>query len=421
MIDPWPGEGEPVSHLPATATPQEHSTSRSQDRSPLTFSLPFGVARVLSLREVQNLEEWKGSLAGKCKDYRFYETVEETFGSQFEHSYLLLTDQAGKVRAIQPHFFVNQNLVDGIPALRTAVNRVRRRFPRFLTMRVLMVGNAAGEGHLSTCAPEDEEWVANALQLALRSYARKLGVSLIVFKDFPAGYRVALRNLAAHGYTRVPSMPMTELKLSYTDFDHYLSTLGASTRKDLRRKFRKIAAAPPITLEIVTDLTPFVDEVYPLYLQVHERSPLKFERLTKEYLGRLGQRMPDRTRFFIWRQDGKAIAFSVALVHNGTLYDDYLGLDYSVALDLHLYFYTLRDILIWSFAQGLERYRSSPLNYHPKLHLGCDLYPLDLYVMHTASWLNPIFRHALKFLEPTRHDPVLKRFRNAHELHADAK
>jgi hypothetical protein len=38
--------------------------------------------------------------------------------------------------------------------------------------------------------------------------------------------------------------------------------------------------------------------------------------------------MPDRTRFFIWRQNGNAIAFSVALVHNGVLYDDYLGLDY---------------------------------------------------------------------------------------------
>src|SRR6266480_1001436 len=116
---------------------------------------------------------------------------------------------------------------------------------------------------------------------------------------------------------RVPSMPMTELRLCYSDFDHYLSTLGASTRKDLRRKFRKTAAAPPITLEVVTDLTPYVDEVYPLYLQVHERSPLKFERLTKEYLCTLGRRMPDRARFFIWRQHGKAIAFSVALVHDG--------------------------------------------------------------------------------------------------------
>jgi predicted N-acyltransferase len=383
----------------------------------LTIPFPLGVARVLSLADLQNITEWRSAFTGKCKDHRFYEIVEQTLDAKFEHRYLLLEDKAGQVRAIQPLFFVQQNLVEGIPALRAAVGAIRRRFPRFLTMRALMVGNAAGEGHLSACAPEDEEWVANALHATLKTYAQLSKASLVVFKDFPAKYRHALRNFPAHGYTRVPSMPMTELQLRYTNFDHYLSTLGASTRKDLRRKFRKTAAAAPISLEVVTDLTPYVDEVYPLYLQVHERSPLKFERLTREYLGSLGRRMPERARFFIWRQNGKAIAFSVALVHDGIIYDDYLGLDYRLALDLHLYFYTLRDIISWALAQGLERYRSSPLNYHPKLHLGCDLFPLDLYVMHTVPLLNKIFRPALRFLEPTRHDPVLKRFRNAHELH----
>jgi predicted N-acyltransferase len=403
------------------AFPSSDPEGRFGNRPSLTIPFPLGVARVLSLADLQNIEEWKTAFAGKCKDHRFYEIVAQTLDSKFEHHYLLLEDKAGQVRAIQPLLFVQQNLVDGIPALRAAVEAVRRRFPRFLTMRVLMVGNAAGEGHLSACTPEDEDWVANALHATLKIYAKRSKASLVVFKDFPAKYRHALRNFSANGYARVPSMPMTELQLRYTDFDHYLSTLGASTRKDLRRKFRKTAAAPPISVEVVTDLSPYVDEVYPLYLQVHERSPLKFECLTKEYLCSLGQRMPERARFFIWRQNGKAIAFSVALVHDGTIYDDYLGLDYSVALDLHLYFYTLRDIISWSLAQGLERYRSSPLNYHPKLHLGCDLFPLDLYVMHTAAWLNPIFRQALKFLEPTRHDPVLRRFRNAHELRADAK
>jgi predicted N-acyltransferase len=392
-----------------------------ENRPSLTIRFPGGVARVLSLAEVRSLEAWKYAFEGKSKDHRYYEIVEETIEPKFEHHYLVLEDQAGKVRGIQPVFFVQQNLVEGIPALRGAMVAIRKRFPRCLTMRVLMVGNAAGAGDLSACAPGDEDWVANALQAVLKTYAKQSKASLVVFKDFPAQYRDTLGSLAVNDYTRVPSMPMTQLELHYDDFEHYLSTLGASTRKDLRRKFRRIAAAAPITLEVVTDITPYVDEVYPFYLQVHERSPLKFERLTKEYLSELGRRMPERARFFVWRQNGEAIAFSVALVHNGTIYDDYLGLDYRVALDLHLYFYTLRDIISWSLAQGLERYRSSPLNYHPKLHLGCDLFPLDLYVMHTSAWLNPIFRHAVKLLEPTRHDPVLRKFRNTHELHADAK
>ena len=384
-----------------------------------SISFSGGMARILSRAELEQCAAWTRAFEGKSKDHRFYEIVADTLGNNFEHHYLVLEDRAGVVRAIQPVFFVQQNLVEGIPALRKAVDKIRQRFPRFLTMRLLMVGNAAGEGHLSVCAPGDEEWVANALYQALEIYGRQAKASLIVFKDFPATYRDILWKFAANDYTRVPSMPMTELALDYRDFDHYVSTLGASTRKDLRRKFRRIAAAAPISVQIVTDLTPHVDEVYPFYLQVHERSPMKFERLTKEYLCELGRRMPDRARFFIWRQNGKAIAFSVALVHDGTIYDDYLGLDYSVALDLHLYFHTLRDILTWALLQGLKRYRSSPLNYQPKLHLGCDLYPLDLYVRHTNPVLNKIFRPILKLLEPTRHDPVLQRFRNAHELHGN--
>jgi predicted N-acyltransferase len=388
---------------------------------PSTRTIPFadGVARILSRTELKNVAEWSRAFTGKSKDHRFYEIVADTLGSDFDYQYILLEDKTGRVRGIQPVFFVQQNLVEGIPALRGAVEKVRKRFPRFLTMRLLMIGNAAGEGHLSAISPEDEEWVANALYQVLDINRRQSKASLIVFKDFPARYRDILWKFPANDYTRVPSMPMTQLALEYTSFDQYVTSLGASTRKDLRRKFRKIAEAGPIEVEVVTDLSPYVDEVYPLYLQVHERSPMKFERLTKEYLAELGRRMPERARFFIWRQSGKAIAFSVALVHDGTIYDDYLGLDYSVALDLHLYFLTFRDVITWSLQQGLRRYRSSPLNYHPKLHLGAELYPLDLYVRHTNPILNKIFGPILKLLEPTRHDPILKRFRNAHELHGD--
>jgi predicted N-acyltransferase len=386
----------------------------------ISETVPFtnGVARVLARSDLENHPAWRQAFTGKTKDHRFYEIVADTLGSNFEHQYLALEDSAGKVRAIQPVFFVQQNLVEGIPALRGAVEKIRQRFPRFLTMRVLMVGNAAGEGQLSVCAPKDDEWVANALYQVLEIYARQSKASLVVFKDFPANYRDVLWKFVANDYTRVPSMPMTELALNYRDFEHYVTTLGSSTRKDLRRKFRKVPSAP-ITVEVTTDLAPQVDEVYPLYLQVHERSAMKFERLTKEYLSQLGPRMPDRVRFFVWRQNGKAIAFSVALLHDGTIYDDYLGLDYSVALDLHLYFHTFRDILSWSLANGLKRYRSSPLNYQPKLHLGCSLFPLDLYVRHTNPILNRLFRPILKLLEPTRHDPTLKRFRNTHQLHGD--
>lgn len=380
--------------------------------------IPFrgGVGRVVGLQTLRADDAWRAAFARRAKDNRFYEIVEETLDSGFEHHYLVLEDEGGQVRAIQPLFFVQQNLVEGVPALRGLVGAVRRSFPRFLTMRVLMVGNAAGEGHLGVSTEGDEEWVSIALLSTLESYARSQKAALIVFKEFPAPYRETLQRFSANGYRRIPSMPMTTLTLEYRDFESYLNSLGKATRKDLRRKFRKIQKAAPIELEVLTDISAHVDEIYPLYLQVHERSAQKFERLTKSYFRALSERMPERVRFFVWRQDSRIVAFSLCLVHNDVIYDDYLGLDYSVALDLHLYFYTLRDIISWSLAQKITSYRSSPLNYRPKLHLGCRLLPLDLYVMHTNRWLNPIFGFALKFLGPTAHDPVLHQFPNASEL-----
>ena len=126
--------------------------------------------------------------------------------------------------------------------------------------------------------------------------------------------------------------------------------------------------------------------------------------------------MPERVRFFVWRLNGKIVAFSLCLVCGETLHDECLGLDYEVALKLHLYFYTLRDVLSWAMANGIRYYSSGPLNYDPKLHLGHRLLPLDLYVLHTTSWLNPIFHLAVKYLEPTRHDPILRKFPNADAL-----
>ena len=382
-----------------------------------TIQFDEGVGKVLQLRQLQTCDAWRRALQNKCQDYRYYEIVDETLEGDFDYRYLLLEDRSRNPRAIQPVFFVRQNLVEGVPGkIRSIVDTIRKVFPRFLTMRVLMVGCSAGTGDLGACDEKDETWVANVLQASLSTYARQNKASLIVLKDFPATYRSTLERFHLNGYTRIPSMPMTRLPLHYHNWDEYFRTLSKATRKDLRRKFRKAERAPKIEMQVVSDITPLVDEIYPLYLAVHERSPLKFETLTANYFRAIAQRMPERARFFVWRQSDKIVAFSFCLVCGDSIYDECIGLDYSLALDLHLYFWTLRDVISWALQHGLKYYYSNPLNYEPKLHLDCELVPLDLYIMHTNPLFNPILRRLIKYLGPTRHDPVLQKFPNAHEL-----
>jgi hypothetical protein len=104
------------------------------------------------------------------------------------------------------------------------------------------------------------------------------------------------------------------------------------------------------------------------------------------------------------------------MIEGDAIYAEYIGLDYSVALDLHLYHYAVRDMVSWAILQGYKWLRSSGLNYDPKLHLRHVLDPTDLYVRHTSPIINAILTRILPWLEPTRYDPVLKKFPNYREL-----
>jgi predicted N-acyltransferase len=183
-------------------------------------------------------------------------------------------------------------------------------------------------------------------------------------------------------------MPLTRLSIAYSSFDEYTQlALNSATRSKLRKKFRATEDVP-IELQVSTDVTQIIDEIFPLYLNVYERSKLHFEKLTKDYFRKLGQMMPDRVRFFVWRCNGKAVAFGECIIHGDTMYAEYLGLDYSLALRLHLYHYVFRDLVRWGIANGYKWFQSSGLNYDPKLHLRHRLKPVDLYVKHTAVVIN---------------------------------
>lgn len=384
-----------------------------------TCRASFGTFCVLNSAVSIREECWRHAFSRLCMDGRYYHLTEKTLPGNFIHRYMVLFDHQDRMRAIQPMFFTDQDLTAGLPHQVTApVHRIRQWSPRFLVSKMLMVGCAAGEGHLGYDEPQAAHWVARALHEALEIYAKRQKVSLVVLKDFPSEYRGVLASFSNNGYSRVPSMPAAALELNYDSFEHYASTtLSHATRKNLRRKFRKSnALAEPIQMEIHHDITPMVDEIYPLYLQVYARAELKFEKLSKEYFCEVGRTMPERAHFFVWKHQGRIIAFSFCMLHDGVLNDCYLGLDYAVALKLHLYFVTFRDVMQWCTQNGIHCYYSAPLGYDPKLHLRFELRPLDLYVWHTSRLIAPFFRWVLKFLQPTRHDPILRRFCNANEI-----
>jgi hypothetical protein len=373
---------------------------------------------VVSRTELSGCAPWTSTFTDQRKDYRYYEILDDTLGDHFEHRYFAIVDSRGHTRAIQPFFLVDQDILEGLGAERIHwISLVRRFYPRFLKLRALMVGCSAGEAHLAATDTLPVDIVAETLSNGIVKQARSLDAQLIVLKEFPSRYRKVLHCFVQRGFARAPSMPMTMLNIGYESFEAYMAkALKSSARKKLRKKLEATAGITDIRLSVTDDAAGFVDEIYPLYLQVFERSRMQFEKLTKDFFRQLGRRMSDKVRFFAWRRGNTLVAFSLCMVQGDSLYAEYVGFDYSVALDLHLYHYVVRDMISWGISNGYKWFRSSSLNYDPKLHMRHRLDPIDLYVRHTSPLANAIFSLALPWIAPVNYDATLKLFPNYKDL-----
>jgi hypothetical protein len=382
-----------------------------------TPSESFSIS-VVSRTEFSGSAPWTSTFTDQRKDYRYYEILDDTLRCRFEHRYFAIIDSRGHIRAIQPFFLVDQDILEGISAERVyLISLIRRYYPRFLKLRALMVGCSAGEAHLAATETLPVDIVAKTLSNGIIDQAKSLNAQLIVLKEFPSRYRNILHYFLQRGFVRAPSMPMTMLDIGYESFEAYMAkALKSSARRKLRKKLEATAGITDIRLSVTDDATSFVDEIYPLYLQVFDRSRMQFEKLTKDFFRQLGQRMGDKVRFFAWRRGNTLVAFSLCMVQGDSLYAEYVGFDYTVALDLHLYHYVVRDMISWGIGKGYKWFRSSGLNYDPKLHMRHQLDPIDLYVRHTSALSNAIFGLALPWIVPARYDATLKLFPNYEEL-----
>src|SRR5262249_40108309 len=258
---------------------------------------------------------WQSAFAQERKDHRYYGIVADTIDQGFEYGYFTLKDSCSEIRAIQPFFVNDQDLLTGTsPKIRAFAAFIRRFWPRFLRMRTLMIGCAAGEGHLDAADETSRLLAADSLASAIPDQARRLKTKLVVFKEFTPADRAALACLPAKGFTRIPSMPMTRVKLNCASFEDYLrNVLSRNMRSKLRRKFKESEQLASLEMRVVTDVAPYINEIYPLYLAVYEKSSLHFEKLTPEFFCQLGQEMPDKVLFFLWFRGNDVVAFNLCM------------------------------------------------------------------------------------------------------------
>jgi predicted N-acyltransferase len=352
-------------------------------------------------------EDWNKVYPDVLESYDFYKTLDEVGLDQFSLFYIAVYDRKVPVAATVC-FIMNYPLDTSINGpLRRITNSIRKVAPNIFSLKAVICGMPMGQGKIGIAG--DKDAVMKVIVRRIEQIAKKKKAAIVAFKDFDKPQTKFLDPLKDNGFTRFDSLPTTMMDVVYKDFEEYLKTLSSASRYDLRRKFKRVDGRVNLELKIVDSIAGNdLDDMYKLYLDIVAKHDMGFELLPKEFFRKLPINMPGRTKYFLWKIDGKMVMFLLGLVSKGMFIDYYVGFDYAITHEYHLYFVKFRETLNWCIKNGIKQYEMGITGYEPKRRLGFDFMPLYIYVKLRNRALRPAFAFLCQFLKFENFDPALK-------------
>lgn len=354
-------------------------------------------------------EAWNGIFPSRHEGYAFYKTLDEAHFEQFSFYYITVY-QDGLMVGAAPCFLMDYPLEATVQGpLKSLIGWIKKIFPNLLNLRALICGLPMGQGRVGIREGADAAAVLDQIVQTMEQIAREERVSILAFKDFNQTFVSLLEPLVKRGFSKIENFPSTAMGLNFSDFDGYLKTLSRVSRDGLKRKFKKIDAQGSLTFEITSALRgEDLRAVYDLFLQTARQSDLQFEKVPEAFFQKISENMPEEAKYFLWRIDRKIVAFALCLASGDDFIDYYLGFDYALAHDYHLYFLRFRDLMKWCLDHHMKTYEMGTTSYEPKRRLGFDFIPLFIYAKHLNRWASPFFRLLCAIVKPENFDPVFQ-------------
>ncbi len=355
-------------------------------------------------------DDWHKVFPPVLESYDFFRTLDESGLSQFTLYYIMVYDHQAPVGATTC-FLMDYSLDTSISGpCKRITSAIKKINPRILSLKALLCGNPLAMGRIGIAG--DPKAAVHVILRRMEQIAKKNKASVVGFKDFDESSAKTLDPLRKEGFSRFDSLPGTELDVSFKDFESYLKTLSGATRYDLRRKFKKVDNRVPIGMEVVDSLKDdMLRDVYRLYMEVVNKHDMGFEVISMDFFRNISKNMPGKAKFFLWKIEGRLVAFLFCLVSDGLLIDHYAGFDYAVAHAYHLYFIKFRDTLDWCMKNGIKKYEMSQTGYETKIRLGFTLTSFYIYARLRNRMLRPVFAFFCQFLKFENFDPYLKQLK----------
>ncbi len=138
-----------------------------------------------------------------------------------------------------------------------------------------------------------------------------------------------IRDLIGHQYAKFPALPDTYIQLGYEDFEGYLSSLGASARRNVRREMRK-SRETGVKIKVYQgeEIESIASLLYSLHRNVCAHYGQKFSLFSAQFFQEIGQYLGSKAWVYAAWKDDRMIGFSLCLRRGETARVYVTGLDY---------------------------------------------------------------------------------------------
>jgi len=349
---------------------------------------------------------------GAIEGYGYHKTLEESQLREFNLKYLLIR-RGEKLIGIIPFFIVEFSFATIIQGpLQRLILGVQKRIKNFCKIRILFVGAPTTEHICLGISPEEniKEIIRAGLD-KISEFAKKERLGTILFYNLREEDSDIAGLLRESGFIKIRNFPNTLITIEEKTLPDYLKRLSRNARKDLRRKIKKTDDLVEIKTETSANIEGLQEQVHQLYMNNFRESDIHFETLTRLFFERISENLPRETKFFLFWENDKLIAFNLCLIRGEYCIDKCIGFDKELAHKYHLYHYSFLHNLQWCIKNGIKYYQMGITDYHPKIRLGAQLTPLYNYLHLTNPLYNLFARFIAPLTSPVLYDPTLKKMK----------
>jgi predicted N-acyltransferase len=350
-------------------------------------------------------EAWNHLLPHELEDHAYLRAIEGAGLAGFRYLYFAVRD-GDRLLAAVPAFITDYRVDTTVQGnLRRVTESLANVFPRLLRIPMLSLGSPVTErcrvGFAPHSTPEQHAAWLGAILAHMETVAAQEKFGMLAVKDAPLDESAWQRVCPRHGLRALAGLPGATLDIPWRNLDGYFESLGASTRKDLRRKWRTGAA---LKIEWRTGLDGIAGDVQRLYRETLSQAELSFEELTPAYFANVLRDMPGRAFCVTYSEGERLVAFNLVLRGSERLLDKFLGMDYAAMDRYNLYHVSWLENIRHCIEHGIGTYESGQGLHAEKRRLGSNLHANALWYCHRNRFIDGVFARFEKLASLDRFD-----------------